>query len=224
MKLYLFIGLLCFTILNPAIAKTSGKRVPSNELQPQSSTLTPSTTPPSPTSPSTTSPSLISLYGVPPASGNSTAFAAGPLDPKPLLHFSTNFLDLAQGKTSILIDFFNFKKKFFLNFRSYNSAEKEKFDRNGAAREMTVWRSSFGVGASWYAYDINSTRNWVISPALIFAKIDDAEETTSQAGLGLKAAALFRVGDRTSFEVGILSDTVHASNRNALLLGFGYFL
>ncbi len=213
--LFLWSGFLHATAQKPA-----NKRAPTNEaakvapFSASATTIAPMTAPP-PTNGTTVAQ---------PVATSSTLLVTAPLEPTPMIHLSTNFVDFTMGKSNFLIDFFNFKKRFHINIRSYSSAEQEAVDKSGTKRDLTVNRSALGLGFTWYAHDISAAKNWVVSPALVFGKTDDSLDSTSQAGIGLKATALFRIGDRMSFEAGLLSDTVHASHRNALHLGFGYFL
>lgn len=222
MKLIITIILFWGGIIHAASTKNVVNRNPSNE--PAKAATTPAGSVPSTATTTATTASSPTVVTPAPAAPSSPLLVSTPLDPLPLIHLSTNLVDLTQGKSNFLIDFFNFKKKFQVNFRSYSSAEQESVDKNGTKLKLTVNRSALGIGFSWYAYDINSAKNWVLSPALVFGKTDDSLDTTSQAGIGLKATALFRVGDRMTFEAGLLSDTIHTSHRTALHFGIGYYL
>jgi hypothetical protein len=147
-----------------------------------------------------------------------------PFDSLPLIHISTNFVDFTAGKTNFLIDFLNHKKKFHVNIRSYTSSEQEWVAVGNGESKYTVVRSALGLGFTWYAKDLSAAQNWVISPALVFGKTDDPFKTSSQAGIGIKASALYRMGERATFEAGLLGDNIHSGHRSMILLSFGYFL
>ncbi len=138
------------------------------------------------------------------------------------LYFSTNFVDLSKGTGNVGIDFI-LSDNTAATVRIQSASNKEKVTHNGESGKLTVDRTYYGLGVSFYPVGINNKVNYVISPAVAFGTKKDAIDVETQNGLSIKLTALLRLKKNVAAEVGLRGDNLETAEfKGDVYAGIGY--
>lgn len=138
------------------------------------------------------------------------------------VYFTTNMADLAQGTGNVGIDFFlNEKVSFDFNVRT--SSNRETVKHNGETGKLTVDRTAYGLGASFWLAGNEAVRNLVLTPYLAFGTKKDALYSDNLSGFGMKVTGVFRVTQDLTAEIGGKGDSLDdGAFKGGIYAGLGY--
>lgn len=122
-------------------------------------------------------------------------------------YISTNFIDLSQGHGNLAADFFT-SDKFAATFRFENSSEKETVTKGGEKGKITVERTSYALGVTFFPMGMNNKVNLMISPAVAFGTTKDAIDVDRQTGISIKTTGMVKFKSNFAGEVGLKADNL----------------
>ncbi len=136
---------------------------------------------------------------------------------------STNILDLSKGAGNLNLRIpLATNIGMYTNFRTFSTQEKRK--RLGD-QQVTVDRSQYSFGPSFFLYAPEASKNVIISPGLYFGQEKDLKDVDSQSGFGIQAVALLRPTEKPfAFEVGIQGNNLTNDFKGEAFFGFSYLM
>ncbi len=142
---------------------------------------------------------------------------------EPKMHFSTNMLNLLDGKPNVHANFF-VMPKVALSVNFMNESEKTSPIKKlvpASTQKFTVSTTQFGVGAAFYMFPMVQKWNIAANPYLLTEKRSDPLDTESNLGIGLKADGLFLVNS-LALAAGLQTTSVAGDTNTIVNAGVGY--
>lgn len=132
---------------------------------------------------------------------------------------TTNLSELTKSRVSLSVNvMMNNYAALALSYGS--SSEKETREKLGN-QQLTVDRTTTGIGMAYYFFGIEAAKNIAVTPSLIFQSEKDAINTENNSGLGFKLVGIFKPSQRVLFEGGINSTIVAGNTKGEGYLGLG---
>lgn len=137
-------------------------------------------------------------------------------------HFSTNLIDLSKGFGAADLNFFQ-NEKIALSFRVNTSSKKEDVTKNDQKTKLTVDRTAYAVGGTYYTFGSQSRYNLLVGPAIAFGMKRDVLDVENQTGLSVKVTAMARFGRDFTVEGGGRMDNLEGGSFKGEAIGsLGY--
>jgi len=105
----------------------------------------------------------------------------------------------------------------------FTSSQKEKVKRNGVNTDLTVDRQNYGIGGSWWLNPANASKNFIVSPSLLFGNKKDALDVEQTSAVAIKVSGLMNIGNGLNLELGVDANSLEDSTlKSNPYLGVGY--
>ncbi|MCX7978255.1 MAG: hypothetical protein N2578_04565 [Bdellovibrionaceae bacterium] len=163
------------------------------------------------------SPSVNSSH----AGTQKSIFSAAETDRR--MYLATNIVGLSKGQGNASIDFF-LNEKWTLGLRVHSASSKEKRKKNEVTAEMSVDRTTYTLGASFFLFGAESQRNLIIGAGLGFLTDKDPVDVDQRTGLSLKLAGTYRMKKDLFVELGVHGNNAETGSdfKGDLIAGLGY--
>ncbi len=132
---------------------------------------------------------------------------------------TTNLTELTKSRVNLSVNvMMNNYAALALSYGS--SSEREAREKLGN-QQLTVDRTTTGIGMAYYFFGVEAARNIAVTPSLIFQSEKDAVNTENNSGLGVKLVGIFKPTQKVLFEGGINSTIVAGNTKGEGYLGLG---
>lgn len=138
-------------------------------------------------------------------------------------HFSANIVEMSKGNGGADLNFFqNENLAFSLRVIAASSKENVKKGNPPQDVKITVDRTQYALGATYYLWGNEARTNILIGPAIAFGQKRDYDTVDNQTGISLKLAALARFGRDFTIEGGGRADTLQGDTKTEAVGSIGY--
>lgn len=138
-------------------------------------------------------------------------------------HFSANVVEMTKGNGGADLNFFQNENLAF-SLRVIAASSKETVKKGNPAQDvkLTVDRTQYALGATYYLWGNEASKNILIGPAIAFGQKRDVDTVDNQTGISLKLAGLARFGRDFTIEAGGRADTLQGDMKTEAVGSIGY--